>query len=173
LGKRTSTNSKSIKKTLTLSAIITSVILLSGISGFVLSNPDAFALDAPCNAGGDLTQEDCDLGTTACETACNAAVTVMTAACTFTTLCEGFQADRIADCDQHLPVFRDNFFLIGMPYEFSYQACINDIVPAPVPEPEGKDNPCDALDKASQKGSEKGKDKKAKGIEKAKNNNDC
>jgi len=173
-----------MKKTLTLSAIITSVILLSGISGFVLSSPDAFALH-DLSFRDNLTDQEILEVELFCEAACYAAIDVMTADAAedpFLSLfcpgplCDSFAADRSTDCDDHLPEFRisGNVFGIGLnesgEYDFSYQACVDNFV---FEEPEGKNNPCDALDKASEKGSDKGKDKKAKGIEKAKKNNDC
>ena len=56
--------------------------------------------------------------------------------CIFGSLCVGFQADREDDVDQHLPVFRPNNLNIGMPYNFSYQARLNELVDAHLALPE-------------------------------------
>jgi len=57
-------------KTLTFTAIITSVILLSGTLGFVLSNPDAFASGQEGgndNGKADHGQQGCDTAAEASE----------------------------------------------------------------------------------------------------------
>ena len=81
----------------------------------------------PCPEGtSQACCDECELSTENDCFAASAACAATPSPCFFgAQICAAFQADRDADCDQHLANFRDNPFQICMPYQFSYEADFN------------------------------------------------
>ena len=97
------------------------------IASLLLAARPAEATHPGCSEG--TTEACCTEATAATSDACyaeSAAMAQTPTPCFFgPQICGQFQADRDADCDIHLAVFRDNPFGIGMPYAFSYQDDLN------------------------------------------------